>query len=182
MLQIASIILGSLITLMVTFFTNSEANKRMMIQFKEERSRKDKEDMRKRAEDLYVALTSWSNAVTSYCMLMIPALTGELGINTVLDMQHDHATKIQDKYDFARIEMAIRADFPSLAGTFAKLLALRDSLTETVAEYKAELKSSSSLRSFAPLVDFQDQIEQFGMLADQLKGEIILELAVVKSK
>ena len=149
---IATALITSTITLISVWLTNSASNKRLKIQFQNEKDIKKEELIRSNLEELYIISNKYLDTLFTYYLPYRSVMEGKITFNEALDITI--ASKVD--YDLHRIRMLINMYFPELKSKFNQIIDIRDKLNLIVSGYKEQYKTgdfdgSKWLQKFQPL-------------------------------
>lgn len=149
-------IIGSSLTIVGVYLTNSSNNERLRIQLQHEKDKRREDIRRERAEELYVESKKYLDFLGSYYLPYISVMKEEITFNQALDITNDS----QYEHDFRRIEMIIDMYFPEFKEPFKSILKMRDTLNTIVSGYKKQYKTGNTDgRQWLPL--FQDSLSDY---------------------
>lgn len=100
--------------------------------------------MRQKAEELYLATTSFGTDLAStYGAIYVPLFENRIDYNTALDLQVE-ASKRRDESNWKKMIMITRIYFPTLGDHLDVILKCRDKITDIIARHKIDYRAGNA--------------------------------------
>lgn len=116
----ATAIITSGIAYLGVSYTNKENSKRMAAQHEHERQLRKDEVVREKAEELYVSVKKFCNAMVCNHFVYVRVMSGEISYNDALDLEL--SSENTQGYDAQRIHMITDIYFPKLSSHMEALV------------------------------------------------------------
>jgi hypothetical protein len=164
---------GAVIAVVSVWLTNAGHTRRQRTQLDHEREKSAREFRRASGEDLYQLVDNWLENLNQIHLLQWRVLS--------LQLARDHADEIiRDNFrskpsNLGRIEMLIKAYFPSIEPSYKATLDARTAVNKVVANFDQQLKATGNLPR-EPFATLQKIQPTFDAAAESLKMAIINEI------
>src|ERR1019366_6406764 len=134
---LSSVLVGSLLTLLSSHFTNRSAEKRLQKQLQHEADQRQQELLRTRGEELYTLTSTWLKMIATHHIRKTYVMLGNITYDQALDLEVK-----DDKHllDFERIGLLVDVYFPSARSAYDAVLAVRDERNEIEMTFDRDYK------------------------------------------
>lgn len=131
---------GAVIAVFSVWLTNAGHTQRLKTQLDNEREKSARELRRTSAENLYELVDSWQRNLAHYHLLQWHVFAGKLTPDQA-DESYSNSDRVNVS-NLGRIEMLIKAYFPSVQPAYSAALAARDDINVVITEFGRQYKAT----------------------------------------
>jgi hypothetical protein len=175
-----SVLVGSLLTLLSSHFTNHSAEKRLQKQLKHEAHQRQQELLRTRGEELYAVTSAWLRMIVTHHMRKTYVMLGNITYDQAVDLELKADKPLPD---FERIGLLVDVYFPSVRSAYDVVLAVRDERNEIEMTFDRDYKRngpSERHKEFLPA--FGKELLTLEKSVNTLKKQIVESLRSIGSE